>query len=152
MKSIAIAAGLAAIALPNLAAAQEPRPCGKDLLAVVEPDGSVSAGSKAKVLAAARDGAPLRVGWDLARPGQPPILRHWQEALFVTVFENEVFAQVGGLHRQQPEFGKAHIALSAQTEMWHSSIGTNGRLLTKMSGGEPMWDQKVRAFWCRSAR
>lgn len=149
MRRFLIAAVLTACA--TSAVAQDRAPCGKGLLARVEPDGTVSAGGKDRLLAAARNGERLRVGWDVGRPGEPPIVTHWQDALFVTVFEGEVFAQVGGLHRQQPLIGKAHIDLSAQDQRWNSSIGTNGRLQTKMSGDEKLWDQKVRSYWCRAA-
>ena len=134
------------------AVAQGAPPCGRDLLAVIEPDARVSAGSKAALLQEARKGTPLRVGWEIGRPGEPPIVAHWQDALFVTVFENEVFTQLGGLHRQQPQIGQAHIALVGQDQVWRSSLGTNGRLITKMTGEEKVLDQKVRAYWCRAAR
>src|SRR5262245_44561750 len=56
-------------------------------LATIEPDGTVSSGSKERVRQAARGGLPLRVGWHVgAATEQRRGVDHWADAAFVTEF------------------------------------------------------------------
>ena len=134
------AKGLARLSLALLAAAvagaanaqsdDKLHPCGERLLATIETDGSVSAGSLDHLKAQASAGERLYVGWEIARPGQPPIVKHWQDAQFITLFENILFTQVGGW-RQDPQVGKAQIDLPAG--QWISLLSSDGQLLTRMT-------------------
>ncbi|WP_269716928.1 hypothetical protein [Caulobacter sp. NIBR2454] len=120
--------------------------CDGKRIATIETDGSFSNGTRQAVLDAVRDGVPLRVGWEVGRPGEPPIVIHWQDAKFVTLFEGQVYAQVSG-DRQTPQIGKNDIVLSPG--VWASMLDTKGRLVTRLSDRPDPIEQKVRSHWCR---
>lgn len=142
MKTLMIAAGLALAATAAQAA-----PCEGKLLATVEADGTVSTGARDKVVQAARDGAALRVGWQVG-PRDAPFLVHWQDARFVTVFEGHAFTQIGDIHRQTPLGGKAHVLLPGDFTSWHASIGTNGKMVHRYSNDAEVKETPVVSHWC----
>lgn len=121
------------------------QPCGERHLATIEADGSVSAGSLDRLRSQASAGERLYVGWEIARPGEPPIVKHWQDAQFITLFENIVFTQVSGW-RQDPEVGKGQIQLPAG--QWTSLLSSDGQLLTRMTDHPEPIRIRVRSFWC----
>jgi hypothetical protein len=139
------------ILAPALAAAAPAtaKTCPGRHLATVEPDGSISAGSRQAVVDAANSGAALRVGWALG-PRDAPVLVHWQDARFITVFGGEVFTQVGDIHEQGGVRTPPHITLPKTWSLWAASIGTNGKLVGRMSTGEASEDTVV-SYWCLSA-
>ncbi len=120
-------------------------------LATVEADGSVSAGSHAALLAAARAGAILRVGWRLGASRTAPVLIHWQDARFVTVFEGQVFTQVGGIRAQTPMRDRAHIVLTPDGASWTGSLGSNGKLVSSYSTDGKPTEIAVVSHWCFAA-
>lgn len=143
MRTLILAATLAASA-----PAAQAQVCPGRHLATVEPDGAVSAGSRQAVLDAARSGAPLRVGWELG-PREAPVLVHWQEARFVTVFEDHVFTQLGDIHHQFAMKNRGDIGLGKDWSIWAASIGTNGKLVGRLSGEPEPKAQQVVSHWCR---
>ena len=139
---------LSAIAWASGANAQDghvSQPCGQRLLATIEPDGTVSAGSLQQLQAQAAAGEKLYVGWEIARPGGPPLIRHWQDAQFISLFEGQLFVQVGG-GRQEPQFGKGQIELPAG--QWLSLLSSDGHLLTRMTDKPELIRHRVRSYWC----
>ena len=146
MKAL-FAATVVALALPGVAAGAEPEVCPARHLATIEPDGRVSAGSREAVVAAARRGQALRVGWQIG-PADKPDLEHWQDARFITVFEGQVFAQVGDIHHQFGKRGKAQVDIGKAFALWNASIGTDGRLMGRLSHEPETHELKLRAHWC----
>jgi len=122
-----------------------PQPCGERLLATIEADGKVSAGSLDRLRSQASAGERLYVGWEIARPGEPPIVKHWQDAQFITLFEDILFTQVGGW-RQDPLVGKGQIELPAG--QWISLLSSDGQLLTRMTDQPEPIKIRVRSYWC----
>ena len=122
-----------------------PPPCGERLLATIETDGKVSAGSLDRLRSQAAAGERLYVGWEIARQGEPPVVRHWQDAQFITLFEDILFTQLGGW-RQDPQVGKGQIDLPAG--QWISLLSSDGYLLTRMTDRPEPIRIRVRSHWC----
>jgi hypothetical protein len=138
---------LAVLLLGTSATGAAAQVCAGSLLATIGSDGQVTAGSREAVLTAAREGAPLRVGWEVGRPGEPPLVVHWQDARFITVFEGEVYAQLGG-DRQTPRFGDGEITLDPGS--WGSLLDTRGRLVTRVAERPEPVIMGVRGHWCHT--
>jgi hypothetical protein len=121
-------------------------------LATVEPDGSVSAGSKDALRAAVRAGLPLRVGWHVGGSSDEGRgVSHWADAGFVSDFRGEVFAQIADIQKQVPQRDVARIALVAGR--WSGLLGTNGMLEGIFDDArEPNEPAKVRTIWCVAGR
>ena len=147
MKLILAAAVLATV-IPSIAAA-EAKVCPGRRLATIEADGRVSAGSREAVVAAARRGEPLRIGWQIG-PADRPDLEHWQDARFITVFEGQVFAQIGDIHHQFGKRGKAQVDIGKTLSFWNASIGTDGRMMGRLSDQPEPSIITLRTHWCRS--
>ena len=139
---------LAALAAATAQAAQT-QICPGRHLATIEPDGAVSAGSREAVVDAARNGAAIRVGWEIG-PRETPALVHWQDARFITVFEGQVFAQIGDIHHQFGLGRRAHVGLGKDWALWAASIGTNGRMVGRLSTEPEPKEQPVVSHWCRA--
>lgn len=139
---------LAALALPTGALAAE-RPCGGRHLATIEADAKVSSGSRDAVVAAARKGEALRIGWQIG-PATKPDLEHWQDARFITVFEGQVFAQIGDIHHQFGKRGRAQVDLGKTLSFWSASIGTDGRMMGRLTEEAEPKTFNLRTFWCRA--
>lgn len=121
-------------------------------LATIELDGKVSAGSKDTLKAAVMAGEPIRVGWafDWNNDSKVDVI-HWADAMFLTIFENDVFTQIAQIHRQGPKPGASDIELTKEPTYWNSSLGTNGLWRGRFQDGEPVaW--KVKSWWCRDPR
>lgn len=145
MKTLILSAVLALAASGARAAVCEGR-----LLAAVEPDGTVSAGDRAAVVAAARDGSALRVGWQIG-PSDGPHLIHWQDARFITVFQGQVFTQLGDIHHQFAVAKTGAVELGKEAAFWNASLGTDGRLVGRLTTEAEPKAMAVRSWWCRAA-
>jgi len=143
---------------PGYAAAAPGQPragapgCAIPLL-VVEDDGRVSAGSKEHLHAAVQAGLPLRINFsfDDDHDGKPE-LSHWADAVFVSEFEGEVFAQIAEIRRQAPTPGQQQIALSSTPERWTGSLGSNGVLEGAFDRDHAPLHLQVRVVWCVDPR
>jgi hypothetical protein len=126
--------------------------CSGPLL-VVEQDGAVSAGSKARLRSAVQAGLPLRVGYsiDFNRDGKPD-LAHWADAVFITEFEDEVFTQMVEIRQQTPKRGQAQVELSATPRRWTGSVGSTGFLEGAFDDDQKPTRLRVRAVWCIDPR
>jgi hypothetical protein len=151
MLSRCVAVAIVASALVSATVARG-QSCSPPLL-VVEQDGRVSSGSRAKLRSVVQMGLPLRVGWsiDFDRDGKPD-LAHWADALFLTDFEGEVFAQIAEIRRQTPKRGEGHVELSATPQRWTGSIGSNGFLEGAFDDDQKPTRLRVRATWCIDPR
>jgi len=93
-------------------------------------------------------GLPLRIGWsiDFDRDGKPD-LSHWADAVFITEFGGEVFAQIVEIRRQTPMRGAGHVELSGMPQRWTGSIGSNGFLEGAFDNDQKPTRMRVRAIW-----
>lgn len=122
-------------------------------LLVVEQDGRVSAGSKEKLRTAVQMGFPLRVGMFMeAGDDGKADLAHWADAVFITVFEGEIFTQLTEIRRQAPKPGEKHIELSPAPSRWTGSIGTDGFLEGAFDDQQKPFRMRVRSTWCIDPR
>lgn len=122
-------------------------------LLTVETDGRASAGSKAALKSAVMAGEPIRIGWTLDWNDDGKIdVTHWADAMFLTIFEDDVFTQTPAIHRQTPLPGRSDIELTAEPTLWSSSLGTNGLWRGRFSNSNQTVAFKVRSWWCRDPR
>lgn len=83
-----------------------------------DASGKAIEGSKEALIEAAIDGKPVRVYWAGTR------VQHVIDAGFLTVLEDEVFAQMHPITAQKPSVDPAAITL--QDGKWQTVFATNG--------------------------
>lgn len=134
------------LAAPAYGAAPE---CAAPLLSL-DPEGKVVSGSKEAVRNAATRGDALRIGWRITfGKGEHDFVQHWADAAFVTVFEGETFAQISPIHAQSPLFDQAHVVLRDAPQEWRALLGTNGKLVGRLSGDDsPVEETTIEQTWC----
>lgn len=120
------------------------------LLLATDFDRQPTHGSKDALIAAVESGEPIRVGWQIDFDGDAKSdLSHWSEAKFLSVWEGEVFTQVGAIHRQRPRRGQGQIELTEPHMEWRGMIGTTGLIHGTMSDGSGVSDGRaVAVSWC----
>ncbi|HYC02539.1 MAG TPA: hypothetical protein VED40_04560 [Azospirillaceae bacterium] len=151
MKRLLLFFAATVLFMPATASAQAAPSCAGHLVSV-RPDGAVSAGSKDALRQAVEAGQPIRVGYSMDFENDGTVdLVHWADALFLTIFENEVFTQMPQIHRQSPVRGKAEIKLAAGPGYWNASLGTNGVLEGRWNFDE-VRSFKVASTWCVDPR
>lgn len=117
------------------------------LLATIEPDASVSAGSLNALTNAYRAGQKIRVGWELDWDQDGSVdITHWANADFLSEFEGTIATQIPSIRRQIPRPGEARIALAAETT-WTGLIDSRGRLYGAYDGDKAT-ERRVRTHWC----
>ena len=72
---------------------------------------------------------------------------HWSDALFVSVFEGMVFAQMPQIRRQAPVAGEHRIELSRTPQRCTGSLGSDGMLEDAFDTDQPPKRVRVRAIW-----
>ncbi len=144
---IAHAAGVAPRAEAQTAADNHAR-CA-DLLYETTFDKTPS-GSKPELIAAVDRGEQIRLGWELDFDGDGARdIAHWSDAAFLTVFEDEVFAQVDAIHAQRPVRGSKSVALPTEFAEWRGMLSTTGALSGAFSDGRAFPpDLRARILWC----
>lgn len=85
-------------------------------------------GSKAELIDAVQNGKPVRI----YTPGRT--VQHSADALFLTIFEGEVFAQVHPIESQQPMSNPPRILFRQPGQKWRMIVGTNGSVTALMDG------------------
>jgi len=119
------------------------------LLLSMNANGQVVAGSKKALLAAAERGEALKVGWRIGwGKGPNDNVLHWANAVFVTVFEGEVFAQMPPIHAQAPIPGKGHVVLTKAAHTWTASIGSDGQMVSRFNDEAEVDTRTVEQSWC----
>jgi len=93
--------------------------------------GKTLEGSKADLIDAVQTGKPIRV-YTAGRTVQ-----HSADALFLTIFEGEVFAQIHPIESQQPISNPPRMLFRQAGQKWRMIIGTNGSVSALMDGNEP---------------
>jgi hypothetical protein len=122
-------------------------------LVSIEPGGTVSNGSKDILIKAVRAGFPIRVGWslDFDKDGKAELV-HFADAIFLTEFEGEIFAQINEIQRQAPLRGKRRIDLGEKPLRWTGLLGTNGFLEHRFNDDQPASQLPVKSQWCLDSR
>ena len=152
MKRILFTFVLVSALYPAAALAQAPA-CGANHLLTVTAAGIAEHGSKEAVRRAMSAGLPVRVGWSLDPDGDGRAdVSHWADAGFLSEFEDEVFAQIDDIQRQQPTRGQARIAMPPGRQRWSGLLGTNGTLEGHFDDGSAAASTKVRSTWCLDQR
>lgn len=145
MRLLACVAFLVVALGPGVARAME---CAAPVYEI-DAQGKVVRGSKAALREAAVRGDALRVGWRFAwGKGPRDGVLHWADAVFVTVFEDDVFTQVPMIHSQAPRPGKSHVMLPDALEHWNASLGSNGLLVGRSSKEVKSSEDRVAQLWC----
>jgi len=87
-----------------------------------DANGQESFGDKSELIAAVRQGYPVRIGWGSSR------IEHVAEADFLTIFEGkEVFAQISTIVGQEPRIDNDSLKIRFRLENhWTKIAGTNG--------------------------
>lgn len=93
-------------------------------------DGTPIEGSKQQLIDAVRNGKPIRVYVKGRR------VEHAAEAYFLTIFEGDVFAQVGEIQSQQPVTDPTRILFREAGTYWRATYGSNGTVTALMDGTE----------------
>ena len=138
--------GIIVLAGPARLAAQAPR---WRLLYAADSTGQVLEGTKAALREAVRAGQPIRVGWSVPYrlpDGRRGALEHLADASFLTIHQDEVFAQLAPIVRQRPSADSATVQLDA-TATWVGMLDTTGRLRGVFTGTGEAQDVRLRTRW-----
>ena len=138
-------------ACPARLTAQQPSPAGWQLVYAVDSVGQRSFGEKERLLTAVRSGQPVRVGfgvsWRLA-DGTPGGVEHVADAAFVSIYRDEVFAQLAPIMGQTPAAREPTISFRTQeTGLWYALLDTTGRLQGYFAGGAKPQITRVATYW-----
>ncbi|MEP3226539.1 MAG: hypothetical protein ABJO01_11230 [Parasphingorhabdus sp.] len=96
-----------------------------------DAEGNALEGSKSDLIAAVQNGKPIRIYTAGRR------IQHSYDALFLSVFDGEIFAQSHPIDAQQPVSDPARIIFRQPGQKWRSIIGTNGAFIALMDGNPP---------------
>lgn len=122
--------------------------CQEPLLKV-SGDGTVTAGSKEKLIATFNAGERVRVGWQLG-PDQHK-LSHWAEHIFISVFHGNVYAQLPAIHVQRGRAATKSIELFGdQPDLWYGLIASDGQLAGRYGTGK-ITAMGVEQVWCAAS-
>ena len=105
-----------------------------------DAEGKKVSGNKATLKEAIRNGKPVRVYFGGGR------VEHASDAYFLTIFQEEVFAQIEEIHSQHPSTEPLGVFFREPGQRWRAIIGTNGQFAALMDGGEPRTRSSV-ARW-----
>ena len=109
-------------------------------------DGVALTGSKDDLIEAVRSGKPVRVYFSMGR------VEHTAEALFLTVFQGEVFAQTEEINTQRPVAANNEDELSViqfreAGQKWRMILGTNGYFSAFADGDEAPSEIQMAGRW-----
>ena len=86
---------------------------------------------------AIQNGNPIRVGWTLKLQndkGDVKELEHWTDSKFLTIIDNNVYAQIHSIYQQMTDFnnpGGASKFLDNTPNGWVAIISTSGLMRQK---------------------
>ena len=99
------------------------------------------------MIAAVNAGKRVRVGWRLGPPEQR--LTHWADPIFITIFHDNVYAQIPAIHVQRGvEATKSIELFGEQVQLWRALIGTDGRLSGRIGDSGKIDALGVEQAWC----
>lgn len=92
-------------------------------------DGAALEGSKSALVDAISQGGSIRIGWaiDLNNDGEGELI-HWADASFITLYGDEVYSQIAGIHIQSPRPDDQTVVLIDRDIQWRGMIDTTGRV------------------------
>lgn len=98
-------------------------------------------GSKAQLIKAVKQGKSVRIVWKIREN-----FIHVHDAGFLTIIDEELFAQSDAIIRQIPE--KTDIALDAENQShWHAIFSTTGKVRTFQSLEKKLHDYNFEISW-----
>ena len=109
-----------------------------------DKNGGVIAGDKQKLLGLISEGRPVRIYWPIKNR-----LDHYFDAGFITVINEEVFAQVSSITKQIPDFSEnSRIALDAtEQSKWTAIMSTSGEFRSFQSVESKLKDYQFELKW-----
>lgn len=118
-----------------------------------DAQGKPKKGDKQHLINAIRQGYPVRVGWGAqwSRKGKVMKVEHVTDAKFLSVYENEVFAQIEPIIRQRPFVAEPGVQLdSLQLRTWRAVFGTTGVVRSVGRGFKGSRDRRS-VYWFAKA-
>jgi hypothetical protein len=122
---------------------------GWRLLVAVDSTGQALEGTKAALREAVRAGEPIRVAWNVPwrlADGRSGALEHVADAAFLTVHQDEVFAQLAPIVRQRPTIDSATVQLDGSAT-WVGMLDTTGRLRGVFTGTSEAQNVRLPTRW-----
>lgn len=109
-----------------------------------DKDGNAIAGDKNQLITLIREGRPVRIFWPIGK-----VLDHIADAGFITIMNNEVFAQTDAIIRQIPDKAtRRRIALDAKNQSrWSAIFSTTGELRSFQSQEGKLTDYRFELKW-----
>ncbi len=118
-----------------------------------DSDGQVISGNIEDLLKAVQNGNPVRVGWTLEiqnSEGELKKLEHWTDTKFLTILDNNVYAQINSIYEQMTDFADPKGAMrfvNNQPDGWVAIISTSGIMRQKyrdiLNGTEGMTQEEI---------
>lgn len=136
---------------PPPSPAQQQNPVGWHLVYAADSTGARTFGEKASLLAAVRSGQPVRVGWGVTwklADGTVGGVEHVGQAVFLTIHQGEVFAQLPPILGQTPNAREPVITLRTDGDhLWYALLDTTGRLRGYFTGGSEQQTVRTATYW-----
>lgn len=113
-------------------------------------DGTALEGSKSTLIAAISRGDSIRIGWaiDLDNDGDGELI-HWADASFITLYGEEVYSQVSGIHIQSPRPDSQTVVLVDRDIQWRGMIDTTGLVQNAFTNGMSVpGETRAIVTWC----
>lgn len=111
------------------------------LVFATDAEGAPVDGSKEALMTAVRAGKSVRVYW-----ARGPV-EHLADAAFLTIFEDEVFAQVEPIESQRPQQDPLGVYFREPGVKWRAIIGTNGLFTAFMDGNDEPGVRTIMTRW-----
>ncbi len=130
----------------------------QDFKVIYEADrnGNVVSGSIDSLKIAIRTGKPVRVGWTLEirnSDGESKKLEHWTDSKFLTILDDNVYAQIHSIYEQMTSFQDNEGAMKFvdnQADGWVALISTSGIMRQKyadiLKGTEGMSEEEIKTM------
>ena len=108
----------------------------------INKQGVVTTGNKNDLIKAVHMGCPIRVGW-VGRT-----IEHVTDSHFLSVYKNEVFAQIIPIMRQAPDREIAEIKLDyLNNQKWYAIVGSDGSMHATMTDSKKEGNHKINSNW-----
>lgn len=112
--------------------------------------GAALEGSKSALFDAINRGDSIRIGWaiDLNGDGEGSLI-HWADASFITLYGDEVYSQVSGIHIQSPRPDSQTVVLIDRDIQWRGMIDTTGLVQNAFTNGMSVpGETRAVVTWC----
>lgn len=97
-----------------------------------DENGKIISGNIEELKKAVQNGSPIRVGWTIElqnQEGEKKILEHWTDTKFLTIVDNNVYAQINSIYEQMTDFKNLNGVvkfLDNHPDGWVAIISTSG--------------------------